>query len=65
MNNVDLQFKLKEINNQIIVLFCSGIASQYSNKDTIEYSPGTVEEIDNLLSKRNLFIELLKEKQND
>ena len=57
----ELKQKLNKISNEIIVLFCSGTACSYANKDIIEYKPDTITKLDELLAKRNLLIELIKE----
>lgn len=57
----ELKRKLDKISNEIIVLFCSGTASSCANKDIIEYKPDTVTKLNELLVKRNLLIELIKE----
>lgn len=55
----ELRKRLRQLENDIIVAFSSGTASCWANKDIIEYAPGKIKEIDDLLSRRNEVIELL------
>ena len=56
-----LENKITEANNEVLHLFCSGRAECYANKDLMEYKPGTINEIRDILAKRNALIELQSE----
>ena len=56
-----LEGKIAKASNEAIKLFCSGRAECYANKDLMEYKPGTINEIRDILAKRNALIELQSE----
>ena len=64
MDIYDINSKLHEINDKIIASFCEGAASMSANKDVMEYKPGSIARIQDLLSKRNLLLELAREMKN-
>ena len=45
--------RLNELCHQLILVFCSGTGSKCLNKDLMEYEPGTLDKIDDLLSRIN------------
>ena len=60
----ELRQRLGQLNNEIILEFCSGVSSSWANKDIIEYAPGKINKIDDLLSRRNEVIGLLDKLKN-
>lgn len=61
----NLQDRLTKISGDIIVLFCSGKASCYSNMDMMQYNPGTIHKIQDLCAQRNLLIDMINEDARD
>lgn len=56
-----LPVRLNKIKDEIIHLVVSGKGGAYANKDLIEFEPGTIEKINELLAKRNLILEMMEE----
>ena len=60
-----LEKRYLELTHEILNLLVSGRACLEVNKDIIEYEPGTVEKVNELLSRRKEISNLLDEKSKD
>lgn len=56
--------RLNAITIELLELFTSGQFSEYSNKDIVTYVPGTIHKIQDLISRRNEVLELIKSEDN-
>lgn len=56
--------RLNTITIELLELFTSGQFSEYSNKDIVTYTPGTIQKIQDLISRRNEIIRLIKGEDN-
>ena len=64
MNKDILIKRLNAITIELLELFTSGQFSEYSNKDIVTYIPGTIQKIQDLISRRNEIIGLIKSEDN-
>lgn len=60
-----LERRYLDLTHEILNLLVSGRACLTVNKDVIEYKPGTVEKVNELLSRRKEISNLLDEQSKD
>lgn len=56
-----LEQRYLDLSNELVSIFSKGTGSCYSNQDLIQYKPGTLNKINELLSRRAEIDDLLKE----
>lgn len=57
--------RLYELNNEIINILCSGKGAAGDNKEILEFPVGTLQKVNDLLSRRNEVIDLLKDENKE
>lgn len=57
--------RLYELSNEVINILCSGKGTAGDNKEIIEFPAGTLQKVNDLLSRRNEIIDLLKDKNKE
>lgn len=60
-----LQTRLNILHSELIQLIVSGKGETYANKDLVEFKPGTIAEINELLAQRNLILEMMEEESKN
>lgn len=56
----DLEERYVNLSNELVSIFSKGTGSCYSNVDLIQYEPGTLNKINELLSRRAEINDLLE-----
>lgn len=56
----DLEKRYVDLSNELVSIFSKGTGSCYSNVDFIQYEPGTLNKINELLSRRAEINDLLE-----
>lgn len=60
-----LEERYIELSYEALTLFTSGIGGRYTNMDIMKYKSGTLDKINNILSRRNEIGDLLKEEDEE
>lgn len=60
-----LQTRLNSLHNTLVQLIASGEGGAYANKDIVEFKPGTIAKINELLAQRNLILEMIEEESKN
>lgn len=61
----NLEKRYIDLSNELISIFAKGTGSCYSNMDLMQYKPGTLSKVNELLSRRAEINDLLEEENKE